>query len=135
MVVFITFTPDTLAASGLEPTANIFLPKVVLFQMNHIRATMIAAYNTYHGTVTLEVPSPFSPSMREQFHVLRSGKHDPVPLHLGIPYRYLSSAAKHHAPSVSSYPFPFFDSSQTYAKRSLILILLLRMLHMGYISC
>ena len=58
MVVFITFTPDTLAASGLEPTANIFLPKVVLFQMNHIRATMIAAYNTYHGTVTLEVPSP-----------------------------------------------------------------------------
>ena len=41
MVVLITLTPDTFAASGLEPTANMFLPKVVLFQMNH--TTTIAA--------------------------------------------------------------------------------------------
>ena len=35
-VVQNTLTPETLAASALEPTANMFLPKAVLFQMNHI---------------------------------------------------------------------------------------------------
>ena len=37
MVVINTFTPETRAASSLAPRANMFLPKVVLFQMNHIR--------------------------------------------------------------------------------------------------
>ena len=38
MVVISTLTPETRAASSLEPRANMFLPKVVLFQMNHMRA-------------------------------------------------------------------------------------------------
>ena len=43
MMTIVTLTPDTRAASSLEPTANMFLPKVVLFQMNHMMAvTMIA---------------------------------------------------------------------------------------------
>ena len=38
MVVASTLTPETRAASSLEPSANIFLPKVVLFQINQIIA-------------------------------------------------------------------------------------------------
>ena len=38
-----TLTPETFAASSLEPTANMFLPKVVLFQMTHISAVRITA--------------------------------------------------------------------------------------------
>ena len=42
-VVQKTLTPETFAASALEPTANMFLPNAVLFQMNHIRITKSAA--------------------------------------------------------------------------------------------
>ena len=52
MMVRATFTPDTLAASSLEPTANIFFPKVVLFQITHITAVKITAYRTYLGMAT-----------------------------------------------------------------------------------
>ena len=41
-IVINTFTPDTLAASSFEPTANIFLPNFVLFQITHIIAVKIA---------------------------------------------------------------------------------------------
>ena len=50
-----TLTPDTLAASSLEPTANIFFPKVVLFQTIHITAVSTMAYSTYLGTATLPI--------------------------------------------------------------------------------
>ena len=43
MIVMVTFTPDTRAASSLLPTANMFLPNVVLFQMNHMITVTIAA--------------------------------------------------------------------------------------------
>ena len=56
-VVQNTLTPETLAASALEPTANMFLPKAVLFQMNHISATKITAYSTYHG-MEIFAPEP-----------------------------------------------------------------------------
>ncbi len=36
----------------LEPTANMFLPKVVLFQTTHISPTRIREYSTYIGTRT-----------------------------------------------------------------------------------
>ena len=49
MVVAATFTPETFAASGLEPTANMFLPKVVLFQTNHITTVITMAYHTKLG--------------------------------------------------------------------------------------
>ena len=45
-VVISTLTPDTRAASSLEPRANIFLPKVVLFQMNHMTAASRMANHT-----------------------------------------------------------------------------------------
>ena len=34
-----------------------FLPKAVLFQMNHISATKITAYSTYHG-MEIFAPEP-----------------------------------------------------------------------------
>ena len=40
-IVTKTFTPETLAASSFEPTANIFLPNFVLFQTTHITAVRI----------------------------------------------------------------------------------------------
>ena len=52
MMVFITLTPETLAASSLEPTAYMFLPKAVLFQMTQTMKVMIAEYSTYRGTDT-----------------------------------------------------------------------------------
>ena len=57
MMVIITFTPETRAASSLEPTANMFLPKAVLFQTTHISAVTISASSTYMGTtVKMAVP-------------------------------------------------------------------------------
>ena len=41
-----TLTPETLAASSLEPRANIFLPKVVLFHTNHMTAVSTMANST-----------------------------------------------------------------------------------------
>ena len=49
MIVLVTLTPDTFAASGLEPTANMFLPKTVLFHMNHIIAVRTIEYQTKFG--------------------------------------------------------------------------------------
>ena len=46
MVVANTLTPDTRAASSLAPRANMFLPKVVLFQMNHMMTVRITAIHT-----------------------------------------------------------------------------------------
>ena len=57
MVVAATFTPETFAASGLEPTANMFLPKVVLFQTNHITTVITMAYHTKLGMGTI-LPLP-----------------------------------------------------------------------------
>ena len=54
-VVQNTLTPETRAASALEPTANMFLPNAVLFQMNHMMNTKMAAYKTYHG---MEIGAP-----------------------------------------------------------------------------
>lgn len=45
MIVFVTFTPETLAP-GFEPTANIFLPKRVLFQITHIIAVITKENHT-----------------------------------------------------------------------------------------
>ena len=50
MIVAMTFTPETRAASSLEPTANIFLPKVVLFHTTHMMAVTKIASTTYIGT-------------------------------------------------------------------------------------
>ena len=44
-----TEIPDTEAASGLPPTANRFLPKVVLFQMNHTTITAAIAHRMMVG--------------------------------------------------------------------------------------
>ena len=41
--------PETAAASGLPPTANRFLPKVVLFQMNHTMITAATAQRMMVG--------------------------------------------------------------------------------------
>ncbi len=41
MIVRMTLTPDTFAASSFEPTANIFFPKVVLFQITHMMTVRI----------------------------------------------------------------------------------------------
>ena len=49
MMVRSTLTPETLAASGLEPTANMFLPKVVLFHTNHITTVRATTYHTKFG--------------------------------------------------------------------------------------
>ena len=46
MVVANTLTPETRAASSLAPRANMFLPKVVLFQMNHMTMVQITAIHT-----------------------------------------------------------------------------------------
>ena len=42
-VVRKTFTPETLAASAFEPTANMFLPNVVLFHRNQVMASRMMA--------------------------------------------------------------------------------------------
>ena len=44
-----TEIPDTEAASGLPPTAYRFLPKVVLFQMNHTTTTAATAHRIMVG--------------------------------------------------------------------------------------
>ena len=48
-VVLNTEIPDTEAASGLPPTAYIFLPNVVLFQMNQTIAIATIAYISVNG--------------------------------------------------------------------------------------
>ena len=42
-VVRKTFTPETLAASAFEPTANMFLPNVVLFHRNQVMTSRMMA--------------------------------------------------------------------------------------------
>ena len=44
-----TEMPETAAASALPPTANRFLPKVVLFQMNHTMITAAIAHRIMVG--------------------------------------------------------------------------------------
>ena len=44
-----TEIPETEAASGLPPTAYRFLPKVVLFQMNHTMTTAASAQRMMVG--------------------------------------------------------------------------------------
>ena len=44
-----TEIPETEAASGLPPTAYRFLPKVVLFQMNHTTTTAATAHRMMVG--------------------------------------------------------------------------------------
>ena len=44
-----TLMPETAAASGLPPTANMFLPKVVLFQMNQTMAMAAIAHRMIVG--------------------------------------------------------------------------------------
>ena len=51
MMVFVTETPGTSAASGLPPTANIFLPNRVLFQTSHVRTPSSRKMITRYGSL------------------------------------------------------------------------------------
>ena len=48
-----TEIPETEAASGLPPTAYRFLPKVVLFQMNHTTTTAATAHRMMVGKLLI----------------------------------------------------------------------------------
>ena len=61
MVTLKTLIPETAAASGFPPTANIFLPNFVLFQINHMMAIPRAAQMIMIGKS--ESPSPFPLTM------------------------------------------------------------------------
>ena len=51
MMVFVTETPETSAASELPPTANIFLPNRVLFQTSHVRTPSSRKMITRYGSL------------------------------------------------------------------------------------
>ena len=58
IVTLKTLMPETAAASAFPPTANIFLPNFVLFQMNHMIAIPIAAQMIMIGKSPLPSPLP-----------------------------------------------------------------------------